>query len=66
MHVREIGFDEFFDSKHIWEEALEKSLDNNIFQTWEWLTTWWKHYGEKRRFSLIAVFEGGKILAAAP
>lgn len=66
MRVGELSFEDFLDSKDLWEDALRRSLDNHIFQTWEWLSTWWRHYGDKRRSFLIVVTEGKKILAAAP
>jgi CelD/BcsL family acetyltransferase involved in cellulose biosynthesis len=66
VKIGELSFEDFLDSKALWEDVLRRSLDNHIFLTWEWLSTWWKHYGDKRRFFLIVVTEGKKILAAAP
>jgi CelD/BcsL family acetyltransferase involved in cellulose biosynthesis len=66
VKIGELSFEDFLDSKDLWEDALRRSLDNHIFQTWEWLSTWWRHYGDKRRSFLIVVTEGKKILAAAP
>lgn len=66
LQVEEWSFDDFLSSQGIWEAALERSIDNNIFLTWEWLKIWWEHYGKKRKFSLVTVMEGQKLLAAAP
>ena len=66
MQVKELSFDEFLGSQSMWESALEKSLDNNVFETWEWLSAWWRHYRGTRRFFLVAAVEGEKLLAAAP
>lgn len=61
-----LTFEEFLDSRLEWDAALQKSKDNHIFLTWEWLSSWWKHYGNKRRFLMVTVNDGRKILAAAP
>jgi CelD/BcsL family acetyltransferase involved in cellulose biosynthesis len=66
MKVAELTFEEFLNYKTEWCEALERSGDNHIFLTWEWLSTWWKHFGGERRFSLITVSDDEKLIAAAP
>jgi len=59
-------FEEFLDARNLWNDALQKSLDNHIFLTWEWLTSWWRFYGDKRRFLLVTVGSDQEIYAAAP
>lgn len=66
MKIEELTFEEFLDTKNEWDDAIQRSGDNNIFLTWEWLSTWWKHFGAERIFSLITVREHDKIIAAAP
>ncbi len=66
MKVDELSFEQFLNSKAEWDEALQRSGDNNIFLTWEWLSTWWKHFGNERIFRLITVRDGEKLIAAAP
>jgi CelD/BcsL family acetyltransferase involved in cellulose biosynthesis len=34
--------------------------------TWEWLSTWWKHFGNGRKLLILTVEEENKILAIAP
>jgi CelD/BcsL family acetyltransferase involved in cellulose biosynthesis len=29
-----------------WNDLLHRSCCDNLFLTWEWLSTWWKHLGE--------------------
>ena len=36
-----------------WDQLLSHSLDNNPFLTYEWLTSWWKHYGKERILKLF-------------
>lgn len=59
-------FNEFLEARDLWNQAVQRSLDDNIFLTWEWLSSWWKHFGDKRRFLVIAVTDGNEISAAAP
>ena len=66
LRVAALTFEEFLDARTEWDFALQRSLDKNIFLTWEWLSSWWRHYGDKRRFILVAVSGNEKILAAAP
>jgi len=66
LKVAALTFEEFLDARTEWNCALQQSLDNHIFLTWEWLSCWWKHYGNKRNFILITIKDDKKILAAAP
>ena len=39
----------------------------NIFSTWEWHSTWWRHYGEGRTLLLSACRRGdGRLVAVLP
>ncbi len=66
MKVAELSFEQFLNYKTEWADALQRSGDNHIFLTWEWLSTWWKHFGDERIFSLITVSDDEKLVAAAP
>lgn len=66
MKISELAFEEFLDARSAWSSALQRSIDNHVFLTWEWLSIWWRHYGDKRKFLLITVNDGERILAAAP
>ena len=59
-------FSDFLQAEGPWNAAVQTSLDNNIFLSWEWLSTWWKHFGAKRAFLLTAVTIDKRILAAMP
>ena len=59
-------FNEFQTLKDRWNDSLSKSLDNNVFSTWEWLSTWWKHFGEEKRLIILLIEDKNKILAIAP
>jgi CelD/BcsL family acetyltransferase involved in cellulose biosynthesis len=51
-----------------WNDLLQRG-DATVFQSFEWLRTWWRHFGERRptaRLHLVTVREGGALLAVAP
>jgi CelD/BcsL family acetyltransferase involved in cellulose biosynthesis len=49
-----------------WNALLAGSAADNLFLTWEWLHTWWKHFSAGRRLSLLAVRREGELIALAP
>ncbi len=36
----------FRDMREEWNRLLEQSPRKSVFLTWEWLYTWWQHYGD--------------------
>jgi len=58
--------DEFKHLGTIWNGLLQKSKDNDIFSTWEWLSCWWKHFGKHRELRVLVAEEEGKTVAIAP
>jgi len=59
-------FSEFNDLKDSWNRNLQKSKDNDVFSTWEWLWCWWKHFGNGRQLRILLAQEKDKILSIAP
>jgi len=50
-----------------WNELLKDSHANTIFLTWEWISTWWKVYGDKYKLYIVTVKDSsGRLLAIAP
>ena len=49
-----------------WTELLRSSSSDCIFLTWEWLHTWWKHFGRNRRLFIVTVRSGSELIAIAP
>ncbi|MCW4016286.1 MAG: GNAT family N-acetyltransferase [Candidatus Bathyarchaeota archaeon] len=59
--------DNFDGVKETWDTVLESNLfGNNVFLTWAWLSTWWKHFGSNRRLLLLTVEDEDKVCAIAP
>jgi CelD/BcsL family acetyltransferase involved in cellulose biosynthesis len=67
LRVRELNeYDQFIELREQWNDVLSKSKDNDVFLTWEWLSTWWRHYGEERELMILLAEDGEKIVAIAP
>ena len=50
-----------------WNELLRSSEANSIFLTWEWITTWWQFYGNRRALHIVVVrAKDGAIVGLAP
>ncbi len=49
-----------------WNELLAESDADCFFLTWEWISTWWKHLGGKRRLLLLTARDGDRLVAIAP
>jgi CelD/BcsL family acetyltransferase involved in cellulose biosynthesis len=50
-----------------WNDVLARSAANNIFLTWEWVSTWWELYGSGARlYVLTARDAGGALVGIAP
>jgi CelD/BcsL family acetyltransferase involved in cellulose biosynthesis len=49
-----------------WNELLSSSPSDSVFLTWEWMFTWWKHLGGRRRLSILTVRSAGELIAIAP
>jgi CelD/BcsL family acetyltransferase involved in cellulose biosynthesis len=49
-----------------WGALLAESASDNVFLTWEWLRTWWRHLAAGRRLHLLALRSAGQLVALAP
>ena len=38
----------------------------HAFLTWEWAFTWWRHFGSGDELHIVAVEDGGEVIALAP
>jgi len=67
IRVAEINrFNELYELKHIWNDLLAKCKDKHIFLTWEYISTYWKHFGKERKLRLLCAMEKDKIIGIAP
>lgn len=49
-----------------WNRLVAESVANTCHSTFEWLFTWWKHFGADKRLLLIAAYEDGVLAGLAP
>ncbi|HWS14822.1 MAG TPA: GNAT family N-acetyltransferase [Candidatus Methylomirabilis sp.] len=52
--------------KEEWNLLLSGSETNTVFQTYEWIWTWWNVFGHLHSLFLVEVREGGQLLALGP
>ena len=57
---------QFLELRHEWDKVLERSRDKNIFLTWEYLSTYWKHFGKEKKLRILCIEDENKIIAIAP
>lgn len=67
MHVERIAtVDQFRDLRAAWNDLLTRSTADCVFLTWEWLFTWWKHFGAGRELAILVVRDGTELVALTP
>lgn len=51
-----------------WNDLVAASAANTIFHRWEWVATWWKHFGPGYRLHLLAARrpDDGRLMGLAP
>ena len=67
LGITEINtFDQFKELRDEWDKVLEKSIDNNPFLTWEYLSTYWKHFRKDKKLRILCIEDENEIIAIAP
>ncbi|PYM61430.1 MAG: hypothetical protein DMD79_12855 [Candidatus Rokuibacteriota bacterium] len=56
------GFDALEDSWNL----LLRDADVSVFQTFEWLRAWWRHFGKDRKLHCLVFTEDGRTVGIAP
>ena len=49
-----------------WNQLVANSIINACHSTFEWLFTWWRHFGAGRRLHVVAAYEDGVPVGLAP
>ncbi|MCE5192761.1 MAG: GNAT family N-acetyltransferase [Candidatus Cryosericum sp.] len=49
-----------------WNQLVGESSINTCHSTFEWLFTWWRHFGADRRLLLLVAYEHGVPVGLAP
>lgn len=67
MNVKLINnYQDFLSLECIWNRLLENSGSDHIHCTFEWLSTWWRHFGENKELFIIVAEEHNEIIGVAP
>jgi len=53
MHIQRITH---LTDLHPYRERWDALAGDSVFRSWDWLTTWWQHYGEGRQLYVLLVF----------
>ncbi|MHA2231647.1 MAG: GNAT family N-acetyltransferase [Candidatus Hodarchaeales archaeon] len=59
-------FHRFEDLKDVWNDVLTNSGWNDVFSTYEWMSSWWKAFGERRQPRILLAKDKDKVLGIAP
>jgi CelD/BcsL family acetyltransferase involved in cellulose biosynthesis len=57
---------QLYELKNKWNEVLKNSEDNNVFLTWEFLSTYWKHFGKGKQLKVLLIEDDKGIVGVAP
>ena len=49
-----------------WERLFQRAQDPSIFSSYEWVATWWAHYGGATRLQIVAAYSGSELVGIAP
>lgn len=49
-----------------WDDLLARSLNNNLFLTWDWISNWAKVYVTDGQLFVVAVYDREQLVAVAP
>jgi CelD/BcsL family acetyltransferase involved in cellulose biosynthesis len=66
LNISEINdFNQLLKLKNEWNAVAKISNNNNIFLTWEWCSTYWKHLGKGKKLIVLKI-EDDECIAFAP
>ncbi len=60
------GIEEFESLQKTWGGLIARSGDNNVFLTWEWLFTWWQHFGQGKKLNILVIEDGSNVIGIVP
>jgi len=66
--LRVIAEPEGFESlAGIWDSLLQRNgEDNSIYLTHEWLSTWWRHFGEGKKLNILLMERDEQVMGIVP
>jgi CelD/BcsL family acetyltransferase involved in cellulose biosynthesis len=66
--ARTWSIEEWLGSEAAWRELLARSSADPLFMSWEWLTHWWRWYGNTlgRDPQILGFYRGAELIGVAP
>jgi hypothetical protein len=64
--VRIATIKEFEKSKAVWNELASRMPLPSIFCTWEWIYTWWEHFGANYEPLILFVYKNSELTGILP
>lgn len=52
--------------KDEWNALVMSSSQPNVFLTFEWVSLWWKWFGQNNKLCLLEIIEGNRLVAIVP
>lgn len=65
-NVRVATTKEFKESKEVWNKLTLSMSIPRIFCTWEWVYTWWEHFGEKYEPLILFIYNDTEPVGILP
>lgn len=67
MRIIEINkYIDFLALEETWQDILQRCSHHTVFSTWEWLSNWWKCYGNHKKLVLLLARDGPNVIGIAP
>ena len=67
LEITEIDtFDQILELEPHWNHILQRSSSNNIFLTWEWISTCWRNYNNNRRLNTLLIKDRDSVEGILP
>ena len=52
--------------RHNWDKLLRSYSGKDVFLTYEWITTWWEHFGENNELYILFIWDEKRLVGIAP
>ena len=52
--------------REAWSALVDDAPEATPFQTWEWLSTWWRHFGRGKRAHIVQFWDGNTLVGLMP
>ena len=49
-----------------WNDLVSGAETRTVYQSFEWITSWWRCFGRRRRLAVLLLFERGALTGVAP